>query len=450
MKTTKPSLPFFSSVAAAIELEQRRCVPRPVPVPVPPGVPIGTFWNPYKTAPRPVAEGDLVNITKSASAARASRRKNYTLQRAASRLLPSERVSKCQFFTRPNKHISIYHSTEHGKAFYKNLMACGSVWNCPVCAAKIAERRAAETLAAMWAHRATGGEVLLLGLTAPHYFDTNIEGQLTRQNQALRQMWGTRAVRRLLESWGCVGSIRALEVTHGQNGWHPHFHILLFVRSGLDVESMKRSLYVCWLKVCLAVGLPAPGFAHGVDIRDGNYASDYVTKGLTHEKKEGWGLHNEITKGHIKTGRDSSTPFDLLRAYDEGNKQAGALFVEYSKAFKGRRQLVWSPGLKALFSIGDRSDLEIAESAEEPAVFGCNVSREDWWVVMAWRARAQLLEAYEEGGAVEVGRLLSILRADELPDDVGATARGFGMTEDRFLAFWRRRAKASSEAGHDG
>lgn len=32
----------------------------------------------------------------------------------------------------------------HGKAFYQGLMACGGVWTCPVCAAKVSERRRQE------------------------------------------------------------------------------------------------------------------------------------------------------------------------------------------------------------------------------------------------------------------------------------------------------------------
>lgn len=44
---------------------------------------------------------------------------------------------------------------------------------------------------------------------------------------------------------------------------------------------------------------------HGLDLRDGKYASQYVSK---------WGLEHELTKGHIKKGKENSlTPFDLLQ-----------------------------------------------------------------------------------------------------------------------------------------
>ena len=30
---------------------------------------------------------------------------------------------------------------------------------------------------------------------------------------------------------GKVGHVTATEVTHGSNGWHPHYHILLFSKN---------------------------------------------------------------------------------------------------------------------------------------------------------------------------------------------------------------------------
>ena len=78
-----------------------------------------------------------------------------------------------------------------------------------------------------------------------------------------------------------------------------------------------------------------------MDIRGGNYAGSYVAK---------WGLEHEITKGHMKKGKeDSRTPFDILRSYSESGSQEDAnLFKLYYFAFKGYRQLNWSRGLKKL------------------------------------------------------------------------------------------------------
>ena len=53
-----------------------------------------------------------------------------------------------------------------------------------------------------------------------------------------------------------------------------------------------------------------------------------------------WGLEDELTRGHTKKGRaGGETPFDLLRAVlaDKEDRQAAALFLEFSQCFKGKR-----------------------------------------------------------------------------------------------------------------
>ena len=57
---------------------------------------------------------------------------------------------------------------------------------------------------------------------------------------------------------------------------------------------------------CLHQGrVKSSDLIHGVDVRNGTYAAEYVSK---------WGLEEEVTKGHLKKGLNGSlTPFDLLR-----------------------------------------------------------------------------------------------------------------------------------------
>ena len=77
-----------------------------------------------------------------------------------------------------------------------------------------------------------------------------------------------------------------------------------------------------------------------------------------------------MTKGHIKKGKaGGETPFDLLRAVlaDKNDKQAAALFAEFAKAFKGKRQLSWSNGLKAKFNLVEKDDEELAAELEDSA-----------------------------------------------------------------------------------
>ena len=338
------------------------------------------------------------------------RRENYDLQWAARQLRRGFPVAKCLRWIVPKCHVNILYAPNQHKAFYAGLETCGSVWECPVCAAKISERRRVEILAAITAHKAAGGDVLLLTLTNPHAFGDDLKALTDGQRQAMRRFWGTKAATKLCKRIGLVGSIRALEVVDGtqnstgNNGWHPHFHILLFVDRGLELVRLRTEFYAIWANACRLAGMKIPSLRHGVTLQDGKAAVKYVTK---------WGLEHEMTKGHIKKGRKGGrTPFDLLRAYRGGDKQAGALFVEYANAFKGKRQLVWSPGLKAHFKIEELNDLELAEREEEEAEHGCELSRDDWQVILQHGARAEFLEAFEQGGAFEVANCLAILRGD--------------------------------------
>ena len=100
---------------------------------------------------------------------------------------------------------------------------------------------------------------------------------------------------------GVVHKVRSFEVTYGDNGWHPHFHILMFNKYILVSADLRKNLSELWIKACVRAGLSAPSMKHGLDLRDGEYASEYVSK---------WGIEHELTKGHIK--RESTTVLHLL------------------------------------------------------------------------------------------------------------------------------------------
>ncbi|MBV6575131.1 rolling circle replication protein, Rep63 protein, partial [Acinetobacter baumannii] len=77
--------------------------------------------------------------------------------------------------------------------------------------------------------------------------------------------------------------------------------------------------------------LNAPSMRHGLDLRNGSYADQYVSK---------WGLEDELSKGNVKKGRNGGfTPFDLLNFSIEDNeiygKKPSKLFQEFAISMKG-------------------------------------------------------------------------------------------------------------------
>lgn len=321
------------------------------------------------------------------------------------------RINNCLRVAQKGAEIFVYRSKNHNTCAYAGLQTCASVWVCPVCAAKISERRKNHLQQAIQKHTSSGGDVLLLTLTNPHYLGDKLADILEGQKKALSYFNGDRASRDLFKSIGFIGQVRALEVTHGRNrlvnnGWHPHYHILLFVQSALNLELLRAKFYVRWLKACEKAKMPAlPDFKHGLRLDDGSKAAAYASK---------WGLESEMTKGHIKKAHNGETPFDLLRAYAyDKDKQAAALFREFAETFKGKRQLYWSPGLKAMFDIEELTDDELAAEQDDDAAILGRISLDDWRLILKFDVRGEILELARFGWE-SVQRLLDDLKNIEV------------------------------------
>ena len=364
----------------------------------------------------------------------ASRVQRFALQSVARQLLPESRTAKCLRWRAFQQEVTVWGNHEHKTAHYGGLQTCASVWACPVCAAKIAERRRAEVLGAMLVHQSGGGNVHMLTLTVPHQRGDDLAQLLERQAQALKRFADDRQVKAVYTEMGYIGQIRALEVTHGRrsprnNGWHPHYHLLLFTGSGVDLGAFspvnmndwRARLYLVWARVCELSGLGRPSYQHGLKLDKGDKASDYISK---------WGLEHELTLGHIKKGKTGNeTPFDLLRAVlaDKNDKQAAALFREYAETFKGKRQLFWSHGLKARLAVEDASDQELTDRVEEGAELLGRITPQQWRDVLRVDARATVLEIAARQGWHHVERFLWLIEGAHngtaIPPDILAEAR---------------------------
>lgn len=323
--------------------------------------------------------GEILNLSRDHRTARAER---FILKGVAARLLPKDsRTSKCMRWTVPNRTRDVVYSSKRERASYQGLQVCASPWVCPVCSSKISERRRTEVASAIAGAKALGLVVYLLTLTFPHGLGDDLKSIVDQSLKAYSKVFSGKAGSKLRERIGLDGTIRAIEVTHGvANGFHPHFHVLLF----LDPAKAFTPAYVHsqiaprWQAVCVSAGLPLPSLERGCHVDGGEKAAAYVSKGSN------WGLESEITKGQSKVakGVKGRTPFALLRDYVEGDKQSGALFAEYAKVFQGKRQLVWSNGLKRRMAVVDRTDDELANMADDaPTVLLASITDEQWKII---------------------------------------------------------------------
>lgn len=293
---------------------------------------------------------------------------------------------------------------------FKGLATCGSVWVCPLCASKIQERRRQEVAQAIAWAAVQGKALVMASFTFPHRVDQPLSMLLRLQSAAISYMRGRRQYIDLMERAGSNGRIRALEVTHGQHGWHPHTHELMMVGKGVPAAGLEWELSQLWLKACRKVGLfveerddEGSFLQHSVDVRSGDEGvSDYLAK-LDDQNK--WGLDNELTKSASKQGkRTGSHPFALAL-----QKTTSSLFLEYVDAMKGQRQLVWSRGLKAAVGVDEKTDEEIAQEETAKAIDNITLTRSQWRVVVGNDARAETLESAKKGGTDAVQQFLQEL-----------------------------------------
>lgn len=285
---------------------------------------------------------------------------------------------------------------------FQGLQTCALPWLCAVCAPKIAERRSAEIESAMTVCKAQGGQVLMPTFTVPHGRKDPLVDTLDLIKKALRSMGQSRRYRQLQDRLGVQGRIIATEITHGEaNGWHPHFHELWFFEcAGVDLVALEHELFQMWVAACLKFGLGAPSRKHGVVVQDGSRAAQYVSK-MGHKE---WTLADEISKASAKGGRKGSrSAWELLdcivdpEATPQHQKRSEGLFREYAEATKGRRQLIWSPGLKKRYAIVELDDEELCAQEEENAILIAQIPLEAWRAIRRQKMQVHILNAVQFG-----------------------------------------------------
>lgn len=369
------------------------------------------------------------------------RRVRYRLQRVAHNVLGHKhRIGFC--------HRGLGHKSS-GAQIRKSgnrhslggLAVCGNAWVCPVCATRIARRRAEEVRKLILSAQASGQVVEMVTLTVPHGLGDSAKYLVDSVASAWRTVtghrgWnakgGPRSLPGIKHRAGLVGYVRALEVTHGSNGWHPHLHIIMVSEHGMMRHRVR--LWELWANACTCLGLGEPSLQRGVDIQDGEKAGEYLCKfsddGELLQTRQGeqirWDAADELTLANKKSGRNGSRKPHQILADAEYNHRDVLLFREFAQAFKAKSQLQWSPGLKAWAQVEEQTDEEIAEAeSDTELVF---VIPGFFWKALikssaAGDRRSTLIRLSETGGLDAVARFIAPLV--DLP---------FDKVQDRIIA----------------
>lgn len=262
------------------------------------------------------------------------------------------------------------------RAGFAGLMICGSVWSCPVCSAKILFHRQGEVEAALAAWSARGGRLAMVTLTMRHDRGQSLSLLWDALSAAWRAVVTGRAWARARKDFDVGGYVRAVEVTHGAAGWHVHVHVGVFIRrdvTGREVDDLGCAMFQPWRASLLRSGLAAPLARHGgldAVLWDGRsqVLSTYFTKNTYSADASSAAL--ELARGDLKAARAGNrTPFRILSdvaAY--GLADDVALWQEWERASKGRRQMTWSKGLRQELALdAEATDDELAALEEGTA-----------------------------------------------------------------------------------
>lgn len=292
-----------------------------------------------------------------------------------------------------------------GTSHFSGVETCGSVWVCPVCAAKITEGRREEIDAVLRAHREAGGTAYMATLTLPHHAFQACAPLRSAVATAWRKVKSGKAWVEARERFGWVGDIRALEITHGKNGWHPHLHVLVLFEPWADKDDaygLAGWIFERWRGAIERMGLGhcnANAFSYE-PVNLGRGAADYVAK---------WGASLELTKAHTKASKHGRTPFQILADYIGTRSGRDArLFREYATAFRGARHLTWSRDLRRRYGLAEeQNDEDLSKVDRQKETHRATIDRNVFKAIVAKHLTADVLVAFETAGVDAVADLLT-------------------------------------------
>ncbi|MFJ4562095.1 protein rep [Streptomyces massasporeus] len=320
----------------------------------------------------------------------------------------------------------------NGRAGFAGVVTCGSVHVCPCCSTSVRRVRQNELdqVGQFWECQSCG--LVMMTLTMRHYERDPLGSLADMQREAWKRGFGMnagRTWRQAKKDFGIRGFVRAWEVTHGPNGWHVHYHVLLFLARPLDshqVAELQHLAYTVWADALLKVGARMPvetsekdgkPVAVRIDAPDRGESGQltrYLMKGQ--DGKTRWGVAAELTRQDVKQGQGGHrTPFEIARAAvrPDADPRDVELWQEFEQTATGIRSLYWSNGLRKLlqemgFELDDRDDTGVAsDEASAGTPLAC-IPAATWYRHIArHKGRAlALLKGAEKGGAVAVRVLI--------------------------------------------
>ena len=395
------------------------------PGPLPEGLDLGEellaeHWSPRMgRSPRPVVGGLATGAEPAPWAA--GRREADRLARGLYRA-QQPRQRRCRRM--PLGHaIAIHRHTEESggrdRLSWSGLETCSSVWSCPHCARLIRTRRAQDVGALVtWA----GDGARMVTLTISHGYGDDLRALRSRLGRAWSALLRGDPWRRFRERCKILGYVRAVETTHGPNGWHPHLHAIICGEPGWPSLPMPDGGTAGeWLaRRWQAMVQRCVGPEHTPDLVNGCHVSPCKPGKGGYLIKMGLEITIDWQKtGKLKRQRTSRGPWQIASDYcTDRAERDRALWRDYAAAMLGARMLTWSRDLRRLAGLGDEPDE--TELADDRGIELAQVHAGDWaWLrqpsavfepsAPSWAVLA--LELGERDGAPALADWIARMRA---------------------------------------
>ena len=289
--------------------------------------------------------------------------------------------------------ISLTKDELNSEATITGVQTCGCVWACPVCVHKVMIEKGQLIQKAIAWSDTVGLIPVMITLTASHHAGMSLKWFRDRFKAAYQTFTNHRKWRDFKRIFGVRHHIANVEITRGDNGWHYHKHLLLFmdktvISQSLDGKEVYNFLAQYWLD-CLAKNELTGIDEIALDVSThGNVGEQYLTKiGLSH--KEG-NLEFELTGQVNKSGMSI---WDILKRSYSGNEYYSYLYLEFVREMTGENFLTCSHGLNDILE-----ELKLPESegdnAPKTAEFEewLDLSPRMWYVVKKAKIYHEILD----------------------------------------------------------
>lgn len=308
----------------------------------------------------------------------------WNLQRTLWEVTQSKRFAGCHRWRAPGVAATRLDWSAEKGAKFGGLQDSHSVWCSPISAARIGKVRSNEIMRALetWMHKdgvKTGHDLAFLTLTLRHSKEQSLKDVWDTISKCWAGVTQTAAWRGSAKvagdkaNFGISHWIKAVEVTHGKNGWHVHLHVLLLtekILSDQQKHDLESRIYARWSAAAERKGFQAPSRERGVKLDVAAKAGDLKSLSNYMAKSQLSGLNglaNEMTGSVVKSAKgENRSPFQVLESLGEKKTPVDlAIWYEWEKYSHGRRQISWSKGTKKALGVNELTDEEISDGLDK-------------------------------------------------------------------------------------